>query len=495
MKKSMLRGILVSFAIALSAAWNTLPAQDLEPLEMPTVNEDSVMKHIVELSSERYTGRLAGSAGYDEAVKYVSRVLRGYGAEVSLQGFTLECNEVENCKFNTYIPGTKEKRVYTLGKEFCCAGMTGRGYVDAELVFCGFGSANSQLDEFAGVDVQGKVVVLLSGLPEWRVESGDHTSESLLREKARVAESHGAIGMIVVNLSTSCLPNAPQSRVYCGELPHLPTFPMLHATLDCGRELLEGEKMALDSAVSRINRDRTACSFAIKKKVIIDVNARYTPRARTANVVGMLKGCDKRLSKEFIVVAASLDHAGIQGETCLFPGADINASGVAAVLETARLLSQQEYRPRRSVLFVLFSGSEQQFLGSRQFISSFAKLGKIEAMVNLQNIGSGDSIVVLGGASYPSLYKMAKSHDEYGMIYTGNPEAELRGDARAFDAVGIPSIVYTSLNGMHNNHVSSDIWENIDRRLLRMTTQSAVETVREVADGYYQGRRIKSRRR
>ena len=154
--------------------------------------------------------------------------------------------------------------------------------------------------------------------------------------------------------------------------------------------------MGIDSAISQITRTRKPCSFALLKKAEIDVNAFYRPTAATTNVVGMLPGTDSRISDELIVIGASLDGVGMQGETCLFPGADINASGVAAVLETARLLSKPDYRPKRSVVFVLFSGSEQQFLGSRVFLENYTKLRKIEAFLNVQNIGCGDSIVLLG---------------------------------------------------------------------------------------------------
>lgn len=496
MTKKVVKGILAGLLTAVFGGFGSVAScQDLNPLEMPTVNEDSVMKHIVELSSERYAGRLAGSNGYNEALYYAEQVLRTYGATLDRQVFEIECNEIENCKFNTYTPGTKEKTVYTLGNEFCCAGMTGRGYVDAQMVFCGYGIDNELMNEYKSVDVRGKIAIVLSGLPEGGWIPQDIAARyRLLRDKARTAEKHGAIGMLVINTSNSCRSDEPQSRIYCGDMPHLSTFPILHLTLDCGRQLLQGEAMTLDTAISRINWLHQANSFTLLKKAEIDVNASYSPRALTANLVATLKGSDKRLAKEYIVIAASLDHAGMQGETCLFPGADINASGVAAVLETARLLSQPEYRPRRSVLFVLFSGSEQLYLGSRIFVSAFPKLKKIEAFVNLQNIGSGDSILLLGGNRYPSLWNLAKSHDEREEVSVEHSAAlDLRGDARAFDFNGIPSLVITTLNGLHHNHVSSDIWENIDRRTLVVATQLAAETVRELADGFYQGRSIRTR--
>ena len=75
-----------------------------------------------------------------------------------------------------------------------------------------------------------------------------------------------------------------------------------------------------------------------------------------------------------------------------------------------------------------------------------------------------------------------------------NPEkTNPRGDAKAFDAIGIPSMVFTTHNGMQHNRVSSDIWENIDRRILTMTAQLLVEATCELGEGLYQGRSPRSR--
>jgi Zn-dependent M28 family amino/carboxypeptidase len=265
--------------------------------------------------------------------------------------------------------------------------------------------------------------------------------------------------------------------------------------MDCGRELLSNEAHDLDAAIATL-AGQTTCSFALLKKAEVDVNARYNSRARTANVVARLEGSDRVMRNELIVVGASLDGSGIQGETCLFPGADINASGVAAVLETARILSQSGYSPKRSVLFVLFSGGEQQWLGSREFLAQYPRLSRVEAFLNPQNIGCGDSLVVLGDNHYPTLWEICHSHDTAAdrrfMVHAAE-KTNPRGDARAFDSRRIPSLVITTYNGLQHNHVSSDIWENINRSILTKATQLLVETTAELADGLYQGRGPKSK--
>ena len=475
-----------------------MAGQERKPVPMPTVCTDTLVKHVMELSSEGYQGRMAGSEGYDMALRYVKRVLSSYGVEeLTEQQFSVECNEVENCKFNVYRPGMKEKRVFTLGNEFCCAGMTGRGYVDAQMVFCGYGVDARQHDEYKGVDVKGKVAVVLTGLPDGHALPRKVAEQYMtLRDKARAAERHGAIGLLVVNVSRSVSANEPQGRVYCGELPHLATFPILQLTLDCGREIFEDEQMGLDSAIDAIASLRSVQSFSLRKKAEVDVNARYRPAAPTANVYGLLRGSDKSLAKEYIAVGASLDGVGMQGETCLFPGADINATGVAALLETARVLSDPEYRPKRSVLFVIFGGGEHQFAGSREFVASYPRQARIEAFVGPQNIGYGDSLVVLGGGKYPTLYDIAANRDTLPGRHNVKQLVEQdmpRGDARAFDAIGIPSLVLTTWNGMHYNHTTTDIWENIDRRVMTMATQLMAETVAELGEGLYMGRSPKSK--
>ena len=261
MSKTIIRALAaIFFALTMSVG---SVAQQSDTVPMPKVNIDSIMKHIVELSSETYEGRLAGSEGYNRAMRYVERELARYGVKpfdmrrgepVWEMPFALECNEVENGKFNVYMPGSKQKRVFSLGNEFCCAGATGRGYVDAQMVFCGYGIDNALFDEYDGVDAKGKIVVVLTGLPTQHPLPQSVADRYVsLRDKARAAERHGAIGLLVVTVTPTCPDYEPQGRAWCGELPHMPTFPVLILSHDCGREIFHGEQMELDSAIAIIN--------------------------------------------------------------------------------------------------------------------------------------------------------------------------------------------------------------------------------------------------
>lgn len=545
-----MKTVKLMLLVAFMALMSQVGAQAQE------VSTDSLMKHVIELSSARYEGRLAGTYGYNAAARYCIEVLSRYGVQPYdeeggwMQPFEVECNEIENCTFNTYIAGQKDHTPYTLGNDFVCAGMTGRGYADANVVFCGYGLDAAAYDEYAHVDAQGKIVVVASGVPNF-LPSNITDQYATLRDKAKVAKAHGAVALVSVNMSKTCPDYEVQGKVYSGELPHLATFPIIQPTKYCASELFRGEDLSLDEAMARIQEDHNPHSFAFTKKFEIEVNAKYHPAATTGNVVGILKGSDRHMDNEYIVVGAHLDHLGMQGETCIFPGADDNASGVAAVLETARLLSQMpmDKRPGRSVLFVLFSGAEQQNMGSELFVCNFPHQRRIEAFINAESIGSGDSLDVRGNQRYPNLWDIACRNDSvytHAMgrskktikVYASEEELEARakerkqlekeaakdpkkmkalrkqkptgnekfseqvvegfqtlptGDAASFQVLQVPSLVFATFNGNQHAHVPSDIAENINRDILTKAASLMFHTIHELTNGNYRGRSRESK--
>ena len=465
-------------------------------------NTDTLMKHVRILSSSQYEGRMAGSEAFLDAANYCAEVLASYGVkpfqEEWGQYFQVEYNEIENCNFYTYVNDNDVRVQYVLGRDYVCSSMTGRGYTNAPVVFCGWGIDHYSYDEYGKVDVRGKVVLCLSGVPEFLPgKITDHYAT--LRDKAEVARKHGAVGLVCVNMSESCRPYEVQHWAWCGEGSHQMTFPVVQPTREMATALLADEQMTFDSVVNRLTETMTPQSFHLRKSFEININAKYHPNATTANVVGVLPGYDAKLKNEYIVVGAHLDHVGIQGNTCLFPGANDNATGVAAVLEAARLLTvnapkEIEYN-KRSIVFVLFSGGELQNLGSSIFVSNFPKLRNVECFINAESIGQGDSIQVLGNKRFPMLWNIASHNDSISTKslvkgYRTMP----KGDAAPFAQVGIPSLVFTGFMGNLNDHVPSDISENVDRDLMTKNASLMAEVIYELSLGDYQGRSQRSRR-
>lgn len=483
---------------ALEARKEYLASQDT----LLRANSDTLMKHVRTLASSQYEGRIAGSQAYLDAAEYCADVLSSYGIK-PFQGewgqyFEVEYNEIENCNFYTYVNDNDTRVAYVLGRDYVCGSMTGRGYTNAPAVFCGWGIDHLSFNEYEKVDVQGKVVLCLSGVPEFLPGNVTRNYETL-RQKAEVAKKHGAVGLVCINMSESCRPYEVQHHNYCGEGVYQTTFPVVQPTREMGAALLRNEQMGLDSVYDVLQEKMAPQSFHIRKNFEININAHYLPKATTCNVVGVLPGVDEKMKNEIIVVGAHLDHVGVQGNTCLFPGADDNASGVAAVLETARLLTTNaplniEYN-KRTIVFVLFSGGELEQLGSSIFVSNFPKLRQVECFINAECIGSGDSINVLGNKRFPQLWQIACRNDSIStksMLhgYRTSP----RGDAAPFAQIGIPSLVFTNYMGGNYDHVPSDISENIDRNILTKSTSLMAEVIYELSLGDYQGRSFKSKR-
>lgn len=466
-------------------------------------NQPASLNHLMnvvnDLGSDDFAGRLSGTKGYDKAVDYVVRELEQYGVQ-PYQGawdqmFEIETNEIWNATFRTYVNAQDERTVYVLGRDFCCTGMTGRGYADANVVFCGYGIDDPSYNEYKQVDAQGKIVMVLNGAPAYLPR--EVAKRFTIREKTRAAMRHGACGLVIVNVGKTAPVSEVQGTVFNGEGPHLPTFPVLFATQACAEQLLTGEAMDFRLAMDTLQASMQPCSFHLRKRFEMRVDTKYHPSALTQNVIGIYPGSDAKLKNEYIVVGASLDGIGQQGETCLFPGASENASGVAVLLEVARMLHQADMQPRRSVVFVLFAGSQQQHLGSQIFVSNFKPLGRVEAFVGIENVGSGDSLVAMGNGRYPGLYGVACAMDS---AFTDHFMARqfdklpVAPGALAFDKVQIPSLIFTHLNGGKYHHLPSDIPENVDRAYLLRTAKLVYETVYELTFGDYQGRSLRSKK-
>ena len=494
--KSLKLGITATLLLAFFGM-GTLRAQStlVDPKDACT---DTLLKHVQQLSSERYGGRLSGTKAYMDACQYVINELSSYGVKPYrgewLQYFEIECNEVEEASLFTHSMRDNATKKYVLGTDYVCASMTGSGYTNSQAAFCGYGIDDDSYNEYKAMDVKGKVVIVVSGIPNF-VDAQIGERYASIRDKARTAQKHGAHALVVVNMSETCGPDEVQLRTYIGDGPHTAEFPILFVTKNTASELFDNEPRSFEECLSALQSEHTMQSFLMDKKLEIDVTAHYNPKAITANVVGYIPGWEAPMKNEYVVVGCHLDHVGEQGNTCMFPGADDNASGVAAVLECARLMSQQQVEPaKRGVMFVFFGGGESQSLGSRVFLSNIKPLSAIEAFLNPECIGTGDSIAVMGNKNFPLIYKLAEAQDTMStkMMVHGF-ETSPRGDATAFAHIGIPSLNISTLNGNKHVHTTADIVEDIDPKMITTCATLLFRTAKELSWGDYQGRSRRSK--
>jgi Zn-dependent M28 family amino/carboxypeptidase len=137
----------------------------------------------------------------------------------------------------------------------------------------------------------------------------------------------------------------------------------------------------------------------------IRVEAKFEPVGGTSNVIGLLKGSDPKLKNEYIVVGAHMDHVGIQGKDIIFPGGNDNASGVASLIGVARAFADSGIKPKRSIIFVAFTGEEMGLKGSKYFVDHMGvRKDKVKAMVNFDMVGDGTNLMTFS-KEYPFITK------------------------------------------------------------------------------------------
>jgi hypothetical protein len=203
----------------------------------------------------------------------------------------------------------------------------------------------------------------------------------------------------------------PRNQALPGSLEYLekPPLPVLRITPETADALLERDGLDLEaireqieglvpSTVEGLGDERAWATRELEARVRIDVQL-APPETRTGhNVLGLIRGADAALNDELVIISCHYDGLGQAGDGRLYPGANGNASGVAVMLELARLWHEQEFQPRRSVLFAAWAGGEWPYSGAHAFRDDGIFLSRYDmsAVVHLDRLGgaAGDGLVV-----------------------------------------------------------------------------------------------------
>jgi Zn-dependent M28 family amino/carboxypeptidase len=337
------------------------------------------------LANDNMEGRLTGSPGYDRAADYVIGRLKGEGLQPAgvkgyLQPVTFEQQLVDQAASQAELlaaDGTATPLKVGDDMLITAGGGPRPASIDAPLVFIGYGLhlPGQNYDDFAGLDLKGKIVVVLSGGPD--TISGPIKSDARSARNRALAKA-GAIGVIAlttpkqVEIAWSRQKLiARQPGMYLAEAKLRDTSNnFFTATFDPGQSelLFKSSGHSFAELCTLSDASRPVPRFALSQRLKAKVTAVRAP-VTSPNIVARLDGSDAKLKREYVVVSAHLDHLGI-GEPIkddrIYNGAMDDASGVAAVLDIAHRLKQGP-RPRRSILFVLFTAEEKGLLGSHYF--------------------------------------------------------------------------------------------------------------------------------
>jgi hypothetical protein len=461
---------------------------------LKTISKVELMNTVRTLASKEYEGRLPGSLGYNHAAEFVADrfeqlKLKPAGDEKFFQFLNVEYNRIDTpVVLNLLKEGNRHE--YALGKDFVLRGFSGSANFKLPVVFAGYGISRPDLgfDEYANINVENKIVMVFKSNPKWKLNDLEWKNE-YPREKSRVAFDHGAKGILFVSLPNDEKPQSLIGSVMHGEGEQLIDFPQIHISLEAANDFLGRTGFSISECQLRIDDKQKPFSISLRTDAEIKISAQYEENARTMNVVGMIEGSDPKLKNKYLVIGAHLDHVGSQAGL-LFPGANDNASGSAAILELAEAFQNSNLKPKYSIIFVLFASEEQGLLGSKHFVEKM-KPDNIVAMLNLDCVGYGDSIQVGNGKGAPDLWKIADSIDEANSNLMVKDTWNGGGaDATPFHEKEIPCLYFVSKHSYDHLHLPTDTPETLNPELFEKIVKLVYLTAREVAEGNYEREKI-----
>ncbi len=449
------------------------------PKSRPEITPEEIRAHVRYLASEELAGRGTGTPGNDRAAAYLADQFRRAGVEPAgeagsyFQRFEVVTG-VRLGKENRLVArlhgaGTVEARAK---REFMPVGFSASGEVTAPLVFSGYGISQPQLkhDDYAGIDVKGKIALVLRRTPDGD-DHGKFAAYAALRYKATVARERGAEGVIFLT--------GPQTS----KEEDLGQLELDGSASDVGIPVVIAKRSFVETIVTSrgrsldvLQRDIThqgPQSFVVSNVEVTLLTSVERLRAKTANVIGRVQGADPRLKDEIVVLGAHYDHLGMGGEGSLHNskepaihhGADDNASGTAGILELAQYFAGNRSQLKRSLLFMGFSGEELGLLGSAHYVRNpVVPLEKTVAMINLDMVGrSKDESVQIIGAGTSSDWKglLESVNGKIGLKVRTSDSGFGASDQQSFYARDIPVLFF--FTGVHADyHRPTDTWEKIN---------------------------------
>jgi hypothetical protein len=292
----------------------------------------------------------------------------------------------------TLLDGPFAPLSFLYGDDFTMVTNSGSGDVTAEVVLVGHGlsSPDREWNDYAEVDVAGKIVLVLRGTPDNGYDWGQAGSrDSTLHEAMR----RGAAAVLFRSD-----PRAVQGAAV-HEGSYFPKTPIAVA----GARVLDHLLMDTGWDVKRMEKElkEKPTPLATGKRLRFRAKVSRVDGAHARNVVALLPGSDPRLADEIVLVGGHMDHVGRNGEGIVYNGANDNGSGTSVVMELARSFAESGERPARTLAFATFAAEEQGLLGSEAFAKEPPfDLGRVVAMLNFDMVGHGNGKVGLGGGEY-----------------------------------------------------------------------------------------------
>ncbi len=424
---------------------------------------------VKELSADGMEGRRTGFAGGQKAENWVIEKMSEFGLHPAdaggtyLEPFTFKASEV-----TAPIQVKVGAKALTYGTDFVEMQQTGGGKASGEAVFLGFGIRRPDIgwDDYAGVDVKGKIALVMRGAPRAREhEFGD---EIFIGHKMKEAADAGAAAFLLVD-EANALAGAIMPQYI---RPRVPAIWVSRAIAD---SIVASKGKTIARLKGQRDAGNPAQSFATGTTVSVDLQVKWHAAAKGHNALGAIHGRDPDLKHEIVLVAAHMDHIGTgYGGTPVFNGADDNASGVAVMAHLIDVLKANRWKPKRTIIFCAFGAEEQGLIGANALATRYPFEGRIVTVLNMDMVGQGEpAIWFAGGGSYPWMDKRFKAWlpDALKAKTTFSRRAGDRGDHWPFHARGIPAFFIRSKGEHLQYHTPNDVAANVKPDVLEATAR------------------------
>lgn len=474
----MTKWIAIVAVTALVAASPRSAAQT----SSPEITAGELREHIKYLASDALEGRKSGEQGNIDAAIYIAADLKLWGVKPGgdngtfFQTFefvsSVKVGERNRCVIEgPGLPGGKKQMA--LESDFRPFGFSASGSARGSLVFVGYGisAPDKSYDDYAGIDVKDKIVVMLRFAPDGSNSQGGFQKYTALRNKARIAREKGAAGMIMI---TGPADEADDALIKLGidQGAGSSGIPAISMKRDAVEALLTKTGWTLKTLQDTIRSSRSPRSFALDGASVDMATEITRVMAQTSNIVAYIEGNDPLLKDEVLLLGAHMDHLGKGGAGSMTPdtvaihhGADDNASGTAALLELAQAFAARAQQIKRTLVFVFFTGEELGTLGSAYYVNQpFFPLKQTVAMLNLDMVGRlQNRALTIGGSGTSSAWEglLREENRDSAFVLSLNPDGFGASDHASFYGKDIPVLFF--FTGTHDDyHKPSDEWEKIN---------------------------------
>jgi hypothetical protein len=474
----------------LLAAAGPIPAGD------PSIHADAarIKAHMAFLADDLLEGREAGTRGDSLAQLYIASAFAEIGLAPAgdersyAQSFRVRGSRLDLASVDFRIAG----RRYENGGDVAVFGhpIEAEQRIEAQAVFAGHGLVAPErgLDDYRGLDVRGKVAVVLGGPPLF-LPAAEAAHYGSAEQQRLAAEARGAVGLVI--LWTPALErrfpfDGLKALLGRTDLAWLgpdgrPNVPAPGIRLSAFVRGAAAEALLGKGELAKLvagARTRSPPGRVLMQRIALARRSVHDDRMVTANVAGLLAGSDPALKDELVVVTAHYDHVGIgapeKGDS-IYNGALDNAVGTAMLIEVARRLASAPRPPRRPILFLAVGAEEKGLIGSDYFAGHpTIKGARMAANVNLDGampFYDFADVIAFGAEQSQMGERLADAAGGLGLKVAPDPFPEegifTRSDQYSFVKRGVPSLfLYMGFNDLAGRNVGRALWDDLNARIV-----------------------------